>query len=209
MILSALIYVRLTGKKNDGLQSEFKSDKKLINSFNVLCINESMNVTLIRNDSSFLIITYLKDSIPPTGNFSIKNDTLFVNGFEKRNHRNMSLKIYASDTLKTIILKNANLSLGKSAYEMDQSSVWLNQDTTCRFSFSALNIHAMDHSEVNTAIFKVDSLGMNLQNSRANISTKIGQINCTLSDSSEIYVWRPQAISIKKDAGSKINVNDY
>ena len=214
LILAALLDVRINGRRNNGNQSDFKVNKQIVPSFKVLCVNNSRNITLVKNDSSFFEVTYLRDSIASKVNYTIKGDTMIVSDFEKLNHRNESVRIFSNDSLKQILLKNSHinierLGIGKLSLEMDQSSLWLNQDKTVESSFQALDIVARNHSRINSSEFRIDSIGLVLQNSEANLEMKASKISGTLSDSSKIYVRQPEEISLKKDATSKINVNDY
>ncbi len=214
LILAAMIDVRIHGRRNNGGPSDFKVNKQIVPSFKVLSLYNSMNVTLVRNDSSFIEITSLKDSIAPNLNFKIKEDTLFVSDFEKPIHRNMSIIIHATDSLQSIRLKNSDINVGRLgrgglSFDLDQSELSLNQDTLVKSSFRALAIVAKNHSRINSSEFRIDSLGLVLQNSEANLEIKALKISGTLSDSSRIYVRQPEEISLKKDGTSKINVNDY
>jgi len=208
LILAALVNIRLNGRKNNNFQYEFSVIKRRIPTYKVLCVNNSMNITLVHNDSSFIEVTYLKDSIVPDKNVVIREDTLFITDFEKLIHRNVSVRIFATDSLKKIELQHSQISLGKSALKSDQSSTWFSRDTTLS-SFKALDIVAKNHSNVNSGIFRIDSLGIVLQHSVANLTAKVRRINGTLSDSSKIYVRQPLEISLKRDSTSKINVNYY
>ena len=111
-------------------------------------------------------------------------------------------------------MKNSDFSTdrlgkGKLSFDMDQSSLWLNQDTIVKISIHALDIVARNHSRINSSEFRIDSLGLVLQNSEADLEIIAKKISGTLSDSSRINVRQPQEISLKKDGTSKINVNDY
>jgi hypothetical protein len=147
-------------------------------------------------------------------NYTIIGDTLTVSDFEKTNYRNVSVTIHANDSLKNIQLKKSNLSIDRIGYEklfltLDESVLWLNQDTLVKSFLPVLEIMARHHSRINSSDFRIDSIGLNLQNSEANLELRARKISGTLSDSSKIYVRQPQEISLKKDATSRINVNDY
>jgi len=92
---------------------------------------------------------------------------------------------------------------------LDASELWLNQDTLVKSSFPVLDIVAGNHSRINSSDFRIDSLGLVLQKSEADIEMKSRIISGTMSDSSRINVRQPEEISLKKDGTSKINVNDY
>ena len=128
LVLITMVDMRLTSRRNSEVQKDFKMNRKVLRTFKVLCINESMNTTLIRSDSSYLEVTFLKDSIEPKVNYTIKDDTLMLNDFEKKSHHNVSVKIHATDSLKSIQLKNSDISierLGREALSIaiDRKSV--------------------------------------------------------------------------------------
>jgi hypothetical protein len=214
LILATLIDIRINGRREDRNHSDFKSTKQMVPFFKVLCVYNSMNVTLVQNDSSFLEVTCLKDSIATKVNYKIIGDTLTVNDFEKTNYRNVSVTIHATDSLRKVQLKNSNISVdrigpGKLFFALDRSELWLNQDTLVKSSSPVLDIVAKNHSRINSSGFRIDSLSLVLHNSEANLEMKARKISGTLSDSSKIVVRQPAEISLKKDATSRINVNDY
>ncbi|HEY3389384.1 MAG TPA: hypothetical protein VGK38_07430 [Prolixibacteraceae bacterium] len=214
LILATLIDLRISGRRNSERQFDFKVNKQIVPAFRVLQVYNSMNITLVKNDSSYIEVTYLKDSITPKVNYAMKGDTLIVTDFEKLVHRNVSIKISATDSLGRIQLNNSDISVerfgrGKLSFDMDQSNLSLNQDTLVKSSYQALDIVAKNHSRINSSEFRIDSLGLKLQNSEANLEIKTLKISGALSDSSKIYVRNPEEISIKKDGTSRINVNEY
>lgn len=211
LILAAAIDIRISGRQNGGSQNDFKTSKQALQHFSVLRVNNSMNITLVRKDSSYLEVTCLKDSIVPKVNYTFRGDTLLVNDFEKPAHRNGSITICATDSLRKILLKNSTMSadrlgMGKLAFELDQSNLFLNQDLKLKNQIRALDLIAINHSEINSNGFSVDSLTLKLSYSKANLDLFVKNISGTLSDNSAIYSRQPQEISLKKDASSKINV---
>lgn len=214
LILATMIDIRVNGQRNDRKQSDFKVNKQILPFFKSLRVYNSMNITLVQNDSSYIEMSYLKDSIAPKVNYTIIGDTLMVSDFEKSNHRNVSVTIHATDSLRNIQLKKSNIrieriGLGKLFFTLDESELWLNQDKLVKSAFQVLDIVAMNHSRINSSEFRIDSLGLVLRNSEAYLEMKANKISSILSDSSKIYVRQPGEISLKKDETSKINVNDY
>ena len=214
LILATVIDIRIHGRRDDGKQSDFKRNKQSLPVFKALKVYNSMNITLVQNDSSYIEVSYLKDSIAPKVNYSIMGDTLTVSDFEKTNHRNVSVTIHATDSLRSIQLEKSHISVdrigsGKLFFALDESELWLNQDTLVKSAFPVLDIVAKNHSRINSSEFRIDSLGLVLQNSEANLELKATSIIGTLADSSKIYVRQPSQISLKKDDTSKIDVNDY
>lgn len=213
IILAALADLRISGHRNNGSQADFKINKHVVQPFKVLSINNSRNVTIVQNDSTFIEVTYLKDSVVPDIHYTISEDTLILSDFEKQNHRNVSIRINTTDSLVRMSLKNTDISManfraGKIYVEMDKSSIWLDQEKGEQTAYQTLEIVAKNHSRINSNEFKVDTLGIVLQKSEANLEIMAGKINGNLSDSSKIYVRQPEEISLKKDATSRINVND-
>ncbi|MCX6238136.1 MAG: hypothetical protein NTY07_11380 [Bacteroidia bacterium] len=214
LILATLTDIRIRGRRNSDIKNDFKVNRQLMPSFKVLCVNNSRNITFIQKDSSFIEVTYLKDSITPKLNFKIKEDTLMVSDFEKLIHRNVSVTIHATDSLKRILLKNSDIRIehvgsGKLSLNLDHSSVWMDQDKGGNYFLPILDVVAKNHSDFHTGDFKVDSLGIVLFNSKADLRIISKKISGTLSDSSKIYARQPEEISLKKDKTSKINVDDY
>lgn len=214
LILATLTDIRIRSRRNSDIKNDFKVNRQIMPSFKVLCVNNSRNITFIQKDSSFIEVTYLKDSITPKLNFKIKEDTLTVSDFEKLIHRNVSITIHATDSLKRILLKNSDIRIeyfgtGKLSLNLDHSSVWMDQYKGGKYSLSILDVVAKNHSLFNTDDFKVDSLGIVLQNSKSDIRVYAKKISGNLSDSSRIYARQPLEISLKKDNTSKISVDDY
>jgi len=214
LILATMIDIRINGQRNDGKNSDFKVDKKILPVFKSLRVYNSMNITLVQNDSSYIEVSYLKDSIAPKVNYTIIGDTLTVSDFEKTNHRNVSVTIHATDSLRSIQLIKSHISvehigLGKLFFALDESELWLNQDKLVKSASQVLDIVAKNHSRINSSEFRIDSLGLVLQNSEANLELKANKISGMLSDNSKIYVRHTREISLKKDETSKISVNDY
>jgi len=213
IILVAMVDFRLTGRRNNGGQSDFKIKKQVLPPFKVLSINNSRNVTLVQNDSSFIEVTYLKDSIAPDINFKIREHTLIISGFEKLIHHNVSVRINSTDSLGRMSLENSDISIenfstGKIVVEMDKSSIWFNQGMNQQTAYHTLDIVARNHSRVNSTKFRVDTLSIALQNSEINLEIMARKIKGELSDSSRIYVRQVEEISLKKDVSSHININD-
>ena len=214
LILATVIDIRIHGRRDDGRQSDFKVNKQMLPVFKALRVYNSMNITLVQNDSSYIEVSYLKDSIAPVVNYTVTDDTLIMSDFEKTNHRNVSVTIHATDSLRSIQLKKSNISverigLVKLFFTLDESELWLNQDTLVKSVSQVLDIVAKNHSRINSSEFRIDSLRLVLQNSEANLEMKVNKISGILSDSSKINVRQPREISLKKDETSKINVNDY
>lgn len=214
-ILAAIVDIRITGHRNGTNLVAFKVNKQSVPSFKVLYVNNSRSVFLVQNDSSFVEVKWLKDSLSPHVNYTIKDDTLIVSDINQliQSPVSISVKIYSTDSLKNILLKNSTISIahfrfGKMSLDMDKSSVWFNPVKSEKSSIHALDILAKNHSRVYTNEFKVDSLGIVLQKSEAHFEIIARKISGTLSDSSKISARQSEEISLKKDATSNINIID-
>jgi|WetSurMetagenome_2_1015567.scaffolds.fasta_scaffold331742_2 hypothetical protein len=214
LILAAMIDIRINGRKGGINRDDIRVHKNTLHTFRVLYINNSRNITVIQNDSSFIEVAYLKDSIVPKVNYSIKGDTMMVSDYKNIGSVTISFPSDSPELFKRILLKKSDMSIrnvrsGKLSLNLDQSTVWMNQFEGEKYSLSILDVVAKNHSHFNTDDFKVDSLGIVLQNSKSDIRVYAKKISGSLSDSSRIYARQPLEISLKKDATSKISVNDY
>jgi len=214
LILTIVVDIKVKGKPNNYSDADFKINKQMVASYKVLCLNGSRNITVVHSDSSFVEVRYRKDSIVPKINYTIKGDTLIVSDFEKSVHRYESIRIYTTDSLKSIQMNNSDASImrfgfGRLSLNLDKSSVWMDADKGDKNSLPMLDVVAKNHSVFNTGDFKVDSFGIVLQNSRANVRISTKKISGSLADSSRIDARQPEDISLKKDGTSRINVNDY
>lgn len=214
IILAAMIDLRINGRRDSDISSDFKVNKHPLKFFRTLNVTNSMNVTLVKNDSSFIEVTSLKDSIAPKVNFSVSGDTLRILDFETGNHRNVSIRIHTGDSLHKILLESTDFiiehfSAGMLSIDLDHSSVWFNQDEMVKSHINSLNIEAKNHSKISTNRFNVDSMQIVLQHSEAYLEISAKKLCGTLSDSSRIQARQQQEIWLKKDASSNVNINDY
>ena len=214
IMLATFIDIRMTGTRNSDWQKEFKTNREILHTFKAISMSNSMNVTLVQNDSSYIEVTFLKDSIAPKVNYSVNGDTLFISDFEKLVHRNVSVTIHATDSLTNVRLKNSNLNVSRIgnrnlSFDLFKSSLSLNRDTIVKTAVPAIYIVAWNHSQINSEEFTIDTLRLDMHNSEANLELIAKNLIGTLSDSSKINIRQPESISLKKDGTSKINVNDY
>jgi hypothetical protein len=191
-----------------------KVNKHAISSFKILYIKNS-NIDLIRNDSSRIEITCIKDSLTPMINYSMKGDTLIVSDIRKsqNNNNNLSIKIFSTDSLKYIIMNNSDINMNNFNSErinlnMDNSNIWFNQDNKTLSLIQSMDILARNHSSINSNKFKIGNIEINLQKSDANLEVISNKINGTLSDSSSVSIDLAGEISLKTDSTSKVNVNN-
>ena len=214
VILTMVIDLRLNGRRESEIAADFKVKKHELKFFKVLYITNSINVTLVKNDSTFLEVTSLKDSIAPKVNFTLKEDTLRISDFGKTSHNNVSIRIHTGDSLRSILLRMADLAVehfnsGVLSAELNQSALRFNQDEMIKSHIRLLKIVANNHSEVNTNPFYADTVEIALGRSEANLETISQKLFGSISDSSRIQARQPQEIWLKKDGTSKINISDY
>ncbi len=213
VILAKMLDIRINGSKNDDIARLIKVKRFPLPAFKVFCMTNSRDVILVRNDSSFIEVKSLENSVTPKVNYELLVDTLTLSGFEKLVHENFSVIIYSTDTLKKVLMKNSNLAIdhfrfSKLSLDLYGSKVFMTHDETKSNRNALLDIVARNHSEVNSDQFYVDFLKIVLQNSRANLSFFAKKIDVTLSDRSIIYLQTPGEISYKKDETSKLNLID-
>ena len=214
MIFVMMIDVRINGSKFSDINSDFKVKKQSIKLFKTLNITNSRNITLVNDDSAFLEITCLKDSVTPKVNFSLNVDTLKISDFEKLSHSNASIRIHATNSLKRIQLKGSSLTLESFSTEelsltIDKSNVFLMESEPHKSRIHFLKVLANNHSNIYGREFYVDSIGISLQHSEVSLEGIANKLGGTLADSSRIQARQPQEIWLKKDGTSKININDY
>jgi hypothetical protein len=213
LILAATVDVRLTGLKSGFSESSFDNEKLVLPSYKVLQINNSSNIDIVQGDSSYIMLTWLKDSLHPRINYLVKGDTLSVSDIEQFNGY-LSVKLFSTGSLNKIMMNNSDISIGqfssgKMSFDLKESKVWLSNNEKTGSSFRVLDIIAGNNSNVRTDEIKVDSMKIILKHSDADIRSLTKTISGTLSDSSNIYARQPDEISLKKDSTSKISVDDY
>lgn len=206
VILAVLIDIRINGiSKEDDKALVYK---ETIPSFKVLCINHS-NLVIVQGDSSYIQISYKKDSLKPSRPFISNGDTLIISDIRRYN----SVKLFFKDSLISIKLKNSNITIeyinnSELNLNIDSSYVWfdMSKDTLSFINF--LNIVAVNHSTINTDKFRVDSIKVNLSNSDAYLRTSSKKILGVLFNNSSINSYQLEEIVMKKDSTSKIYFYD-
>lgn len=202
-------------KINSHRHKDTTVNRQILPSFKVIYIS-NCNFDLMQNDSSFIETTCLKDSPMPGLDYSMKGDTLMVSDKSQSHKKDgfPTVRISATDSLKSLILKNSDITIKcfkveKMNLNMNNSSVWLNQDKKIISSFRSLDILAKNHSSIYSNEFKIEDLSINLQKSEVNLEIITNKINGTLSDSSRVSIRQALEISLKTDSTSKAVVNDY
>jgi hypothetical protein len=209
IIMAAFIDLRINGLR-DGRALSTK--KQAVPAFKVLCINSS-DVILVRNDSSYIEVTSLTDSLFPEVNYSVKDDTLLVSDTRNLLQYNLSVKINSPDALNNIILRNTGITLegfgsDTMSIDMDNSHLWFNKGKDGKSDIHSLNLLAKNHSHINTDEINVDSVDIDIRKSEAYLDFRTMKISGTLSDSSRITTRQADEISVKKDKTSRIYVNE-
>ena len=207
-ILASALDIRINSHRNGNL-SNIKVNKQAIPIIKVLCVSNSKNIEIIRSDSTLIKASWLKDSLIPKEFYTIKNDTLMLSDLK----RYVKIKIYANDSLKSIQLKKSEITIEttvstKLSLDLDRSYVWFNLKESDKSSLKTLEIKAKNHSNIGSNSFKIDSLGIILQNSNANLDLHAKKVSGTLSDSSRLNTRQPEEIWMKKDTTCTIYLYD-
>jgi hypothetical protein len=209
VIAAGFIEVRVKGSRN-GIDRVV--NKQIIPSFKVLYINNS-DIHLSYGDSSFFAVTSHKDSLSPEIEYKLNNDTLIISNIRFSYKTNVSVKIHSSDSLKNILAVNSDLTIDlygskNLALDVDKSNVLFYRDESELFTFHSLEILAKNHSTIYSGNLKADNFKIYLDKSEANLEINALKLYGNLTDSSTIYTRQSEEISVKKDATSKIIVNE-
>lgn len=209
-ILISLVDIRIKSHK----LFDIKVNKQLLPSFRVMYIDNS-NFSLMQGDSSYIETAYFKGSLVTPLNYTIKGDTLVLTQVSQSHTKDSypSIKIFSTDSLKSIIVKNSDIDIKglkseKLSLNMDNSSISFNQDKITISSFRTLDILAKNHSNINSTSFKIDTLEINLQKSEADLAIMAGKINGTLCDSSRVSIHLSGEVFLKADKSSSASINE-
>lgn len=212
-ILAAMIEVRITGyKMGDPANNILKENTQAIPAFKILYIKDTKNVSLVQSNSYNFALLVMKDSAAPKINYTVRGDTMWLNGFEKPVSPNVWISIHFANKLNIIQLENSDIRISNYNSEilsliLDKSKVFLSSTIGNNSAIRNLNIVAKNNSQIDANNLKVDSVDIVLQNSAANLETITEKLSGTLSNSSNLFARQPEEISLKRDATSKINVN--
>ena len=213
-IFAGALDIRINGVKRSLYYENMNKSKTAIPPFKVLRINSSNNISVIQSDSSYIQVSFQKDSLPPTLNYTINEDTLIISD-SYLGRRNAYLTLYATTALNKFYLKNSNVTLnsffgdkcpGNILMDLDYSSVDIYPNKKNAISLTTIDIIERNESTFHGSNFKVDSLNISLQNSQADLSLNLGKISGNISDKSRLYFHSACDISIKRDASSKIGI---
>jgi len=215
LIMATTIDIKLNGHKSNSYPSDlFKTEKNRVADYKILRLSNCNNIELICKDSSSVEIIYQKDSLLPHLNYITKGDTLFITDARPKNHSKVTYKIQATGSLSQIVMKNSditmkNLSSGSMVFELDGSTINMNNEGVATPRMSCLIVSARNHSSISTGDFRVDSIDLALQKSEAYMEIIANKIHGTLQDSSKVYARQPGEIYLKKDSTSTISLNEY
>ena len=211
MILSALIYVRMTGKRDGDFKGEFKTRIQL-SQIKVLSIISNNNLELVQSDSAYFEITTMKDSIVPKLKYSIIGDTLKIADQMVKIGTGSWVSIHINDQLNQIILKKSNLNLfnlqiSQLLVDLDQSTMYVFQQNDKNASFQYLNIMARNNSHFDANEIKIDTLHVEMHHSEVSSWSTINNLSGSIADSSRLSVRQPYEITLKRDPSSNLNIN--
>jgi hypothetical protein len=219
IILASAIFIKIQGQKIN--TSSITNDnhtftKKEVPSFKVLSINNSTNIRLVRNDSTFLEIYFSKDSLAPVVNYITDKDTLKIKDFTPHSGNKFILvRVNYVEPLNHIELKNSSvfiesLSSKKMLIEMDSSTVMAN-DQSGKSDVRVLSVFGKNQSvfQIRTGKFKFDSLNIILRNSKAYLYSNENKLSCDISNKSNVRLTeQPLEIVMKKDSTSQFSVRE-
>jgi hypothetical protein len=209
-IVSAMIEVRVSGKKMGKYHNTLKSTKKSLPSFSAMYLTDSKNITIIESDSAFLEVLVPEASAFPDINYTCTGDTLQVKGFQKSNSYMVVVRLHIPGNLNTIKLANSellilNYSSKNISFDLEHSKVSFAINKSYNSGFSKMYIGAINNSVFTANSITIDSLGIDLQNSVANLTVSIKSLDCNLKNNSKIFTKQPMEISLKRDATSTFN----
>jgi hypothetical protein len=211
IIFAGAIDIRLNGHRGSHKMDKLMKKVKIDHSFKVLNINTS-NVLLNKSDSSFIEFFCNKDSLGQLIDYHLENDTLTINNLDKK----ISLcKLNLSSKPETFLLKNSNLTMngiftGKDnrsvLFDLDNSRLILIQSFKNPTSLSFLDVRERNKSSIDGGGLKLDSLKVDLQNSRADLHIKVNKVKGWVSEKGHLHLDRANDIVLKKDSASSIQI---
>jgi hypothetical protein len=211
-MLAVAADIRITGVKGSSFQNNnYRLIKKTVPAFRVLSLNDRGHVELIKSDSTYLELRYMKDSVAPELNFHLTGDTLSITGQKKKSENDLMFRIHTTGELKKIISINTRLNFGNFnatglTIDLDDCNLNIDQGENNNTSFQNLEINAKNHSNIYTGDIRVDSLKVNLQKSDARFMIQLQKISGSVTDSSSVSLSQVEDISLKKDKSSEIHV---
>jgi hypothetical protein len=215
-IVSAMIEVRITGKKLGKYNNTLKVSKKSLPAFSVMYLTDSKNITVIESDSSFIEVLVPEASAFPEISYNCMNDTLHIKDYKMSPTNLMSpsdfvsVMLHIASNLRTIKLVNSdililNFNSKKISFDLEHSKVYFAINKSNNWSFGTMYISAKNNSTFTANSMYIDSLNIDLQNSVANLTVSIKSLSGNLKDNSKIFTKQPMEISLKRDTTSSVN----
>ena len=209
-IMAAMIEVRVTGQKSGKFNNTLKVNKKSLPAFSVMYLTDSKNITVFESDSSFIEVLVPEASAFPEIIYNCMNDTLHIKDYKMSPANFVFVKLHIAGNLRTIKLVNSdiiisNLNSKKISFDLEHSKVYFAINKSNNWSFGTMNITAKNNSAFTANSMEIDSLGIDLQNSVANLTVSIKSLTCNLKDNSKIFTKQPMGISMKRDVTSTVN----
>jgi len=199
-ILSSVLYIRITGYKIDDINN-INAFNQTLPPFKVLCIRNCSNINIVESDTMTINTTCSKDSSFSKDFIITKTDTLILSNTKEY----LKIKLSVNNTLKIIntfeseiIIKSIPSSI--ITINTDKSELSFNIDKPKDYLLNTLTINAVNHSRVNSNLFKIDSLSINLLKSHSNLGLYAKSIGVTLADSSSLYIKQPEKLAMKRDS---------
>jgi len=209
IILVVMISLRLNGQRWSEYDNKLKVNKKPLQTFSVLCIDNSDKLTVTGSETSYIEVSTPEKDATPVVDYTTKGDTLMLTGIHNAPNSPVFVKIYISKEVKKIKLENSDIMIGQ--YNSDNLSLNLasskayfliNKVNSTRIG--TLQISARNISSVTLNSMIIDTLGVVLQNSTVTMAVSANTVSGTLSDRSKLFINQPGEISLKRDPTSRI-----
>jgi hypothetical protein len=209
-IVTAMIEVRITGKKQGQYNTSLKVKKIALPAFNTMYLIDNKVFKIFEGDSAFLEIAVPEASEFPGIDYFNNGDTLQIKGFQKSLSDRVFAAIYVPGKLRNIKLVNSEILIitfnsEDVSFDLDHSKVSFALNRSSYPAFGTMKIKAIDNSSFTANSMAIDTLGIDLQNSQANLTVSIKSLTCDLKYNSKILTKQPMEISLKRDASSSFN----
>jgi hypothetical protein len=212
--LAATISVRINGVKIDEVNRLLRKTEIPLQAYSVIDMKSCENISLTEGSTSKIEVLVSEDSLNPKIDYTVENDTLFITGLRCNPSSRLYIKVYIDPDLKTIWLKNSNITIVKCNYKklsifLDSSRLNSVLNYKENNSISNMIVKANNRSSVVLYSMDVDSANLVLQNSTTNLKISPKFISGILSENSKLTTQQPGEISVKRDSTSKIMLNEY
>lgn len=209
IILSSVLYIRITGYKIDDINN-INVFNQTLPPFKVLCIKNCSNIKIVESDTMSISSTCPKDSLFSKDFIITKPDTLILSNAKEY----IKIKLSINNTLKNINVHESDITIisipsSVISINVDKSELYFNIDKPKNYVLKTLTLNAKNHSRVSSNFFKIDSLNINLLKSHSNLGLYAKNICVTMADSSGLYTKQPEQLTMKRDTSSTFYLFNY